>query len=50
MRPVGAERIATRLGGALERWLQRNPAAFGPGASAEEAAKRLSPRGITRQD
>ena len=49
-RHVGADRIATRLGGALETWLQRNPAAFGAMVSSEDAAKRLSPRGITRQD
>jgi len=50
LRQVGAERIATRLGGALERWLQRNPAAFGVAQAAEEAAKRLSPRGLNRLD
>lgn len=50
LRQVGAERIATRLGAALENWLQRNPAAFGAAAPAEEASKRLSPRGMTRLD
>jgi UDP-GlcNAc:undecaprenyl-phosphate GlcNAc-1-phosphate transferase len=50
LRHVGAERIATKLGGALETWLQRNPAAFGPAPSLEEAAKRLSPRGVKRSD
>jgi UDP-GlcNAc:undecaprenyl-phosphate GlcNAc-1-phosphate transferase len=47
-RHTSAERIASRLGGALEAWLQKNPTAFGVGATAEEAAKRLSPRGMHR--
>ena len=46
----GAERIATRLGTALEQWLQLNPTAFGVIANAEEAARRLSPRGLHRID
>ncbi len=39
---TGAERIATRLGAALELWLQRNPAALGGIIAAEEAAHRLT--------
>jgi hypothetical protein len=39
---TGAERIATRLGAALELWLQRNPAALGGIVAAEEAAHRLT--------
>jgi UDP-GlcNAc:undecaprenyl-phosphate GlcNAc-1-phosphate transferase len=49
-RHVGAERFAMRLGGALELWLRRNPAAFGAAPSTDDSAKRLSPRAINRLD
>jgi len=49
-RHVGAERFAMRLGGALELWLRRNPAAFGAAPSTDDSTKRLSPRAINRPD
>lgn len=41
---VGAERIAVRLGTALEQWLREHPASFGAVGLAD--ARRLSPRGV----
>ena len=38
---VGAERIAVRLGAALEQWLREHPASFGAAGLAEAGTSEL---------